>query len=131
VDCVGGGVSQLGTTFMNTAWFTGVQLPEFRQHSIYFPRYPVCHEATLSDGFLDVVVRNDSPHDIVIDAFYTDEAIGIRFLSSPWAQVDSWAEPQPPPSSGSFTSECGRTITYPDGTSRTETYTWTYEDTGF
>lgn len=131
VDCVGGGVSQMGTTFMNAAWFTGIELVEFRQHTIYFPRYPVCHEATLSYGTLDVVVHNNSPYDIVIDTFYNNEHVGVRYLSQPWAEVESWAEPQPPPSSGGFTSSCGRTITYPDGTSTTESYSWTYDDTGF
>lgn len=131
VDCVGGGVSQMGTTFMNAAWFAGIALEEFRQHSLYFQRYPVCHEATLSYGTLDVVVRNNSPYDILIDAFYDDTIVGVRFLSRPWASVDSWEQPENPPSSGSFTSQCGRTITYPDGTSTTESYTWTYEGTGF
>ena len=130
VDCVGGGVSQMGTTFMNAAWFAGIEFVEFRQHSLYFSRYPVCHEATLSWGSLDVVVHNNSPYDIVIDSFYNNEHVGVRFLSQPWASVESWAEPQNPPS-GAFTSSCGRTITYPDGTSDTESYTWTYEGTGF
>jgi vancomycin resistance protein YoaR len=131
VDCVGGGVSQMGTTFLNAAWFTGIEIVEFRQHTRYFTRYPVCHEATLSWGSLDVRVHNDSPYDIIIDTFYDDEFIGVRFISRDWADVSSWAEPQSPPSSGSFTSRCGRTIAYPDGTSTTESYTWTYDDTGF
>lgn len=131
VDCVGGGVSQMGTTFMNVAWFAGIDLVEFRQHSRYFSRYPVCHEATLSWGSLDVVVHNNSPYDITIDTFYDEGIVGVRFLSQEWAQVQSFAEPQTPPSSGSFTSQCGRTITYPDGTSDSESYTWTYDGVGF
>lgn len=35
------------------------------------------------------------------------------------------------PSSGGFASNCGRTITYPDGTTDTETYSWTYDVVGF
>lgn len=131
VDCVGGGVSQMGTTFMNVAWFAGIELVEFRQHSLYFSRYPVCHEATLSFGTLDVKMHNNSPYDIVIDTFYDQGIVGVRFLSQPWAQVQSWEEPQTPPSSGAFTSTCGRTITYPDGTSTTENYSWTYDGVGF
>lgn len=131
VDCVGGGVSQMGTTFMNVAWLTGVEIPEFRQHTIYFERYPICHEATLSWGSLDVVVHNNSPYDIVIDTFYTDEFIGVRYISREWAQVESWERPSSPPGSGSFDSSCGRTISYPEGSSDTEAYSWTYDDTGF
>lgn len=131
VDCVGGGTSQMATTFMNVAWFTGVELVEFRQHTIYFPRYPVCHEATLSWGSLDVVVHNNSPHDIVVDTFYDEGVIGVRFLSQEWAQVESWVEPAEPPASGPFASSCGRTITYPDGTTDTESYQWSYDGVGF
>jgi len=131
VDCVGGGTSQMATTFMNVAWFTGIELVEWRQHTIYFPRYPVCHEATLSWGSLDVVVHNNSPHDILVDTFYDEGVIGVRFMSQEWAQVESWAEPAEPPASGPFASSCGRTIAYPDGTTHTESYEWTYDDVGF
>ncbi len=131
VDCVGGGTSQVATTFLNAAWFTGIDIPEFRPHTIWFERYPVCHEATLTWGALDVVVRNDSPYDIVIDTFYSAEIIGVRFISQPWAEVESWAEPADPPAAGSFTSSCGRTITYPDGSTESESYTWIYQAVGF
>jgi putative cell wall-binding protein len=132
VDCVGGGVSQFITTFMNTAWRTGVDIPEFHPHSIYFRRYPVCHEATISGNTLDLVVRNNSPHDITIDTFYDSNIIGVRFLSQPWADVSWWSDPTPETApDGPFTSSCGRTITYPDGTSNQEYYEHYYEDTGF
>jgi vancomycin resistance protein YoaR len=131
VDCLGGGVSQMGTTFLGAAWKAGIELVEFRQHSLYVPRYPVCREATLNWGSLDVVVRNNSPHDITIDAFYDDEILGVRFLSRPWAQVESWAQPQDPPSSGPFDSSCGRTITYPDGRIEQESWSWRYQGVGF
>lgn len=132
VDCVGGGISQLATTFMNTAWRTGIDIPEFHQHSIYFRRYPVCHEATLSWDLLDVVVHNNSPHDITVDTFYDDETIGVRFLSRPWADATWWSEPTPETApDGAFTSSCGRTITYSDGTEHEESYEHAYDDTGF
>jgi vancomycin resistance protein YoaR len=48
VDVVGGRVSQLTTTMVNTTWFAGIDLIEFRQHTIYFERYPMCREGTLN-----------------------------------------------------------------------------------
>jgi putative cell wall-binding protein len=139
VGCVGGGVSQLATTFMNAVWLSGVRFGAtdaqrgFQPHSIHFDRYPVCHEATISRGTIDVVVRNDSPYDLTIDTFYDaeDTFIGVRLISVPWAEVESWADPSSPPAGGgAFQSSCGRTMTYPDGTTRSETYDWFYEDSG-
>ena len=132
VDCVGGGVSQFATTFMNAAWLAGIEIPEFHPHSLYFRRYPVCHEATLSWGTLDVVVRNDSPYDITVDAFYDTAVIGVQLLSQPWADVTGWSDPTPETAPDqAFTSTCGRTITYPDGSTREEAYEHHYDGTGF
>jgi hypothetical protein len=57
VSAQGGGVSQVGVTFLNAAWESGIQIRQFRPHSIYFQRYPMCRDATLGSGNLDVVVR--------------------------------------------------------------------------
>lgn len=51
--------------------------------------------------------------------------------SREWAQVSSWEQPQNPPSSGPFDSSCGRTSTYPDGSTDEEAYSWRYDDSGF
>lgn len=127
---IGGGVSQVATTFVNAAWFAGIRLVEFRQHTIYFERYPMCHEGTIVWDQLDVVVQNDSPYNITIDTSYTDSSVTFTFLSRPWAQVDSWvSDPynvEGP--GGAFSVNCGRTITYPDGTQRAEDYSWRYNE---
>lgn len=51
----------MGTTFLNAAWFASIELVDFRQHTIYFERYPMCRQATLARNLLDVVVVNDTP----------------------------------------------------------------------
>ena len=132
MDCVGGGISQFATTFMNTAWRAGIDIPGFHPHSLYFRRYPVCHEATLSWGLLDVEVHSDSPHDIAIDTFYDAGIIGVQFLSQPWAKVTSWSDPTSETApDGASTSACGRTITYPDGSTNEEYYEHYCEGAGF
>ncbi len=130
ISVVGGGVSQMGTTFLNAAWSTGIQIDDFRQHTIYFPRYPMCREATLAWGQLDVVVTNDSPYDITIDTGYSSESVTVTFLSEPWAEVESTiSEPYDVGAvGGPFTVDCDRTVTYPDGTSASESYTWRYNE---
>ena len=134
VSVVGGGSSQIGTTFMNAAWFAGIELVEFQPHSLYFPRYPEGREATLSYNTIDVVVENDSPHQIVVGAEATESRLTVRFFSTSWAEVETTSgEPydiQPGEIRDGFTIEFGRTITYPDGSTRREDHVHTYQPQG-
>lgn len=131
ISAIGGGVSQMGTTFVNAAWESGIELDRFRPHSIYFTRYPMCREATLSGTVLDVVVTNDSPHDVTIRTSYSQSQITVSFVSVPWATVSSWiGSPRNVVGGvgGAFSVSCGRTMTYPDGTSRSESFSWRYSE---
>ena len=130
IRVVGGGVSQMGTTFLNAAWFAGIQIDQFRPHSIYFPRYPMCREATLIWDVLDVLVTNDSPYAITIVTDHDATSVTVGLVSRPWAEVDSWiGEPFNVESpGGAFSVRCERTVTYPDTTSSSETHTWRYDE---
>ena len=131
VSVVGGGSSQIGTTFMNAAWFAGIELVEFQPHSLYFERYPMGREATLSYNTIDVVVGNDSPYEIVVVAEATESRITVCFFSTAWAEVETTSgEPydiRPGDTRDGFTIEFGRTITYPDGSTRREDHVHTYQ----
>ncbi len=130
IDVVGGGVSQLATTMVNAIWFAGIDLVEFRQHTIYFERYPMCREGTLNWNSLDVVFRNDAPHPVTISSTYTSTGVTFTIVGDRWAEVSSWIdEPfdvEGP--GGAFRVTCGRTITYPDGHSDSEEYSWRYHE---
>ena len=130
ISVVGGGVSQMGTTFLNAAWFAGIQLDEFRPHSIYFPRYPMCREATLIWDVLDVRVTNDSPYAITIDTEHDATSVTVNLVSRPWAEVDSWIgqpfDVEGP--GGAFSVRCGRTVTYPDTTTSSDDHSWRYDE---
>jgi vancomycin resistance protein YoaR len=130
-EVVGGGSSQLATTFMNAAWFAGIEIVEFQPHSYYFERYPMGRESTLSRGQIDVVVENDSPHAIFVSSSYTSSSVTVTFFSSTWAEVDTWTDEPRDRVAGDerdgFTVDFGRTITYPDGSTRDEEYTHRYE----
>ncbi len=129
ISVTGGGVSQSAVTFLNAAWFAGIDIVDFKPHSIYFTRYPMCREATISRNTIDLVVRNDSPYPITVDTASTATSATVRFVSRPWARVRSTTSA---PSNvvggvgGAFTVSCRRTITYPDGSSTTENYRWRY-----
>lgn len=130
ISVVGGGVSQVATTFLNAAWFAGIDLVDFRQHTIYFERYPMCREATLAWDLLDVVVANDSPHTIEVSNTFTSTGATVTLVAPTWASVDSWIGS---PYSiegfgGAFSVDCGRTVHYPDGTSSGDSYSWRYDE---
>ena len=130
ISVVGGGVSQMGTTFLNAAWFAGIDIAEFRQHTIYFQRYPMCREATLQRNVLDVVVVNDTPYPITIATSYTSSSVTVDLIGAPWAEVSSWTgEPYNITGvGGAFSITCGRTVTYPDGSTSSDDHWWRYDE---
>jgi len=128
---VGGGVSQIATTFFNAAWFAGIRIPDYKPHSLYIDRYPMGREATLDWNVIDVVVENDSPHGILIQTSYTNTSVTFEFWSTRWAEVQTQTSEPTNFRSGSsrdgFDVSFSRTITYPDGTSRTEEHFHRYQ----
>lgn len=130
ISVTGGGVSQMGTTFFNAAWFAGIRIDEFHPHSLYFARYPEGREATLSWGTLDVVVHNDSPYAIEIFTSHSSSHVTVYFASTSWAAVDTWTGERYDLVEGDerdgFTVDFGREITYPDGSTTSESYSHTY-----
>ncbi len=130
VSVTGGGVSQIGTTFMNAAWFAGIELVTFQPHSFYFSHYPEGREATLSWNTIDVVIENDSPYAILISTSSSESQVTISFWSTEWAEVDTFTGDRTNVRSGrvrdGFDISFGRTITTPDGETRTENYSHSY-----
>lgn len=65
-DVHGGGISQLATTLFNAVLRGGYEIVQRQPHSVYFPRYPEGHEATVSYPEPDLIFRNDSDAGMVI-----------------------------------------------------------------
>lgn len=65
-DVYGGGISQLATTLFNAVLRGGYEIIQRQPHSVYFPRYPEGHEATVSYPEPDLIFRNDSEAGLVI-----------------------------------------------------------------
>lgn len=86
VDTCGGGVSQFGTTTFNAAFFSGVQLDDWRAHSFYISRYPEGREATLSFPQLDVRFTNDTDGVVVVRASYTSTTVTVSLYGRPVAE---------------------------------------------
>lgn len=128
VSAVGGGVSQLATTFFNASWFAGIELVSHRPHSQYLSRYPPGREATISWGSIDLVVRNDTPSPITIRTSYSNSSVTIELVGTPWAtNVETrYSGPSNPPSGAAFTASYSRTVTYPNGSRSTDSFRHTY-----
>lgn len=126
-SAVGGGVSQVATTFFNAVWFSGHRILTHKPHSIYFERYPPGREATLNWDDIDVVIENNSPHPLRIATSHTERSVTVAVVSRPWSWVDQSIDAPEDPSSGDvFTARYHRTVTYPDGSSDAESHSHTY-----
>jgi vancomycin resistance protein YoaR len=88
VDTCGGGVSQLGTTVFNAAYFAGVPLVQAQAHSFFISRYPPGREATLSFPELDVRFLNDTEGFLVLRTSHTPTSITVALYGVPkWDEV--------------------------------------------
>ena len=151
---VGGGTSQFGTTFYNAVFFAGLQDVEHQPHSLDFARYPDGREATMGWPHPDVVFRNNTGHPVLITthhAGYHGTSITVKIWGdnngievsagssprrnihqtslviyegdrslAPGQQVVKYA-----PYAG-YTIDVFRYITFPNGATTTEKWTWTY-----
>lgn len=86
---VGGGISQFATTLYNAAYFAGLEDVDHTEHSYYISRYPEAREATVFDGAIDLVFRNNSDHGIVIDTEWSPSAITVRLWGTKTVEVQS------------------------------------------
>jgi hypothetical protein len=129
ISVVGGGVSQIATTFFNASWFAGIELVSHKPHSQYLERYPAGREATIAWDLIDVVVTNDTPFPIEIATSYTASRVTVTLVGTPWGEVtESWDDAPAWVSSGdAFTVNYGRTVVQPDGSASSDSFSWSYE----
>lgn len=123
---VGGGTSQFATTLYNAIFFAGLEDIKHKPHSVYFSRYPLGREATLSWPNIDVAFRNDTNMPLTIDTSHTSKSITVTIIGANEGRRVTTS------TSGSATTSDGgsavvrRTITYRDGTSETRRWYWRY-----
>ncbi|MEN8233947.1 MAG: VanW family protein, partial [Actinomycetota bacterium] len=114
---VGGGTSQLATTFYNAIFFGCYEDIEHKPHSLYFSRYPFVREATLGFPYPDVKFRNDSAAPVFIDTSHTGGSITVTFYGNNGGRTCT-------------ADRSGNTVTrlmeHPDGSVTTQSWTWNY-----
>ena len=151
VEDYGGGVSQVATTTYHAAFRAGLEDIYHQPHSIYFDRYPVAQEATVSWGNFDMAFRNDTPYGVLVDTRFTASTPGsqgvltVRLWSTKHFKVETSVSERSnftdPPTiynskdncipnrvgSRGFSITSYRKVWEPDGTLvKDEAYPWTY-----
>lgn len=86
---VGGGVSQFATTLYNAAYFAGLDLVEHSEHSYYISRYPAGREATVYEGAIDLVFRNEFDTGALIEAYGDASTVTVRIWGTKHVDVES------------------------------------------
>jgi len=115
---IGGGTSQFATTFYNAVFFGCYEDVFHQPHSLYFSRYPYVREATLGFPAPDVKFLNDSDTAVYIDTSHTSGSITVTFYG------DNGGRTCTSSTSGSTVT---RTMTHPDDSVTTESWTWRYK----
>jgi vancomycin resistance protein YoaR len=145
----GGGVSQVATTTYHAAFRAGFEDVYHQPHSIYFDRYPVGQEATVSWGHFDMSFKNDTPYGALIDTSFSPSGNGpgtvtVRIWSTKYFRVETSVSgrsnhttpqtvydtsPDCEPQEGweGFSITSYRKVWTPDGKlDKDEAYPWTY-----
>ncbi|GAB17033.1 hypothetical protein GOEFS_018_00650 [Gordonia effusa NBRC 100432] len=86
---VGGGISQFATTLYNASYFAGLEDVDHTEHAYYISRYPEAREATVFEGAIDLVFRNNTKSGIYIETQWTPSSVMVRFWSTKTVEVQS------------------------------------------
>lgn len=150
-DVFGGGICQVSTTLFNAALLAGLPIIERKNHSIYIDHYPKGRDATVSAGSPNLRFKNDTDHYIWIrgasdgvtttfNIYGTKDGRKVKISeASAWLNVVEQTQvtvtnPQLPTGTslvqteGQKGKQCSvtRTITWPDGTKKTNEFVSTY-----
>jgi vancomycin resistance protein YoaR len=103
----------------NAAFFAGLDIPEYKAHSVYISRYPFGREATLAYPGVDLKIKNNTPYAVVIWPTYTDTSITVQLYSTRFAKGEQESV-TPPKGCGRITLV--RKRTFVDGRTDSQKY---------
>jgi vancomycin resistance protein YoaR len=87
---VGGGISQFATTMFNAVFFAGLEDVYHKPHSFYISRYPAGREATVYDGLIDLVFKNDTDTGIYVQTqWVSGGSITVTFWGTKHYEIES------------------------------------------
>jgi vancomycin resistance protein YoaR len=82
VPQLGGGICQIGTTFFNTVFFSGLPVVERRNHSFFISHYPKGRDCTVTWGGPNLRWKNETSSWILIKASYTNSSVTIALYGT-------------------------------------------------
>lgn len=83
VPGLGGGLCQVSTTLYNAALFANLEIVERHNHSMSISYIPLGRDATVAIGSLDLKIRNNRDHFIIIGADLTNLRLTFRIFGPP------------------------------------------------
>lgn len=86
-EAVGGGLSQVSTQLYNVGFLAGYDDVTHKPHSRWFERYPAGREATLWEGQVDMVWKNNTPYGVMIQAWVSGDRVHTRLWSTKYWKV--------------------------------------------
>jgi len=86
-EAVGGGLSQISTQLYNVGFLAGYDDVTHKPHSRWFERYPAGREATLWEGQVDMVWKNNTPYGVMIQAWVSGDRVHTRLWSTKYWKV--------------------------------------------
>jgi vancomycin resistance protein YoaR len=121
-DVYGGGICQVSTTLFNAVFEAGLEIVERHNHSMFISHYPYGRDATVTGGGKNMRFRNDTDHYI----FIWGKSTGIVTEFYIWGVSDGRTVTSS--FSGFRSRRCTvtRTVTWPDGTVKTEEFVSRY-----
>ena len=140
----------MATTTYHAAFQAGLEDVYHQPHSIYFDRYPVGQEATVSWGNFDMSFKNDTPYGVLVDTAFSPSGnapgtVTVRIWSTEHFRVETSVSdrsnvtstetiydtsPECEPQQGweGFSITSYRKVWTPDGKLvKDEAYPWTYK----
>jgi vancomycin resistance protein YoaR len=82
VPQVGGGICQIGTTFFNTVFFSGLPVIERKNHSFYISHYPKGRDCTVTWGGPNLRWKNDTPYWVLVKTSYTKSSVTVSLYGT-------------------------------------------------
>ncbi len=126
-DSVGGGVSQFSTTMYNAAYFAGLRIDAHTPHSFYISRYPAGREATLNFGSIDLQWTNDTKTPIFVKTASDETSVTVSLYGhNGGRKVSAVSAPRVSRPGGGFAVTITRSVRYPGGDTKKDSYTTTY-----
>jgi vancomycin resistance protein YoaR len=149
-DVYGGGICQVSTTLFNAVFEAGLEIVERYNHSIFINHYPEGRDATVTGGGKNMRFKNDTGHYIfiwgestgIVTKFYVWGVSDGRTVTSTFSGFYGFtghgtetihnAALAPGTRNVTFSGQTGksstvtRTITWPDGTTKTEDFVSRY-----